>query len=183
MTHQCIYADEFLVRVTNARMIKNPPDSIDDLNMIFDVEVSSKSKDGLFANVHSLAGSFFSEARIVFYDGKKLEKFGTRGLLPLSSNETETFSYVPGGETADSKYKKVATICTDIKNEITSVKNLSNAKEIKSFDGSLKFNLNIFSITKGRFLPCSISIGFTANRLPIGNVMDFSMEDLVIKEQ
>lgn len=180
--NECVDAKDFLGRITNARMAKNPPESLSDFNIIFDIELRSESKDGIFANISSIGGGHFEEAAFLYNDGRKQEKIGASFVLPLSYNETETFVYVAGDKPQMYTYKKVATICTDLKKELVGLKLLTNISGVKTFEGVIYWQLDIFSVKNSQFISYFGKVGFVANRLPTGNMMDLSMGGISITE-
>jgi hypothetical protein len=170
-------AEDFLLRISNARMVKSSPVSIEDLNIILDVEISSKHKGGVFANVHGIGGNFFSEAKIELIDRKVIEKLGYAGFAPLSKNETNVFVFVSGNEGNEVKYTKIATICTNIKDDVGIDKVTTKASEVVNFSGKIKFVLDAFSTKENKFIPCKVSVKFSAKRLPTGGVMELKIGD------
>lgn len=172
--HNTVFAEEFLVRVANERMAKNLPISASDFNIVFDIEVCCESKEGIFANVISKGGCFFKDAIFGYSDGSKRKKLGGRSVLPASNIEKNLFLFVPGAQQEDFKYRQVATICTDLEEEVVEFKALPNVPDVQSFRGSIFMDLKIFSVKNNKFIQYDLEVTFESKRLPTG-VMEFSM--------
>ena len=179
---ECANIKDFQIRVANERILKNPPLTTSDFNLIFDIEVRSESIDGVFVNVASMGGCHFKEVNFLHQDGTVGKPFGKSYTLPLSDNETQTFVFVKGDQLIDPTYRKVATICTDLKKEIVSLDLIAKTSAVRRFSGVVYAELKIFNVSKSRFETYQFESNFEAERLPTGNMMNFSMKGITLKE-
>ena len=183
-------------------------DAKDDIKYPYDVVVYSKHgnivgdsgvsyKDGTSFKINEIAlnfesvvqalpvqkgGCHFKEVNFLHQDGTVGKPFGKSYTLPLSDNETQTFVFVKGDQLIDPTYKKVATICTDLKKEIVSLDLIARTSAVRRFSGVVYAELKIFNVSKSRFETYQLESNFEAERLPTGNMMNFSMKGITLKE-
>lgn len=179
---ECLCAKDFSTCITNARLTRNPPLNASDLNIVFDIELKSLTKDGFFANVCSLGGCYFKDIEFLYDNGNKQKKFGGSAILPLTKVETDTFVYVSTSDSQIESSNKIATITTDLKKELSSFDSLNQVSKIKSFTGVMHALLKIFSIKSNKFEFYKLEVKFEATRLPTGNAYDLKIGDVEVKD-